>query len=103
MATTHHATVNIKTSGTDSNVTPNPITVNDGDTVIWTPSGGTINSFSFSNTSVFSTQPHQATGSSNWEAVIKTDAPTTIDTYTVTVTSDSGATFVIDPELDIDQ
>lgn len=97
------ATVNINSNASDSNVTPDSLKVNDGETVTWQPVGGTINHFTFDDTSVFSSQPHQVSDSDNWEAVMDKNAPAEIDNYTVNVTNDAGSTFTIDPNLKVQQ
>ena len=81
---------------------PDSVSVNDGDTVVWKPVGGTINSFDFTDDSIFSSSPHNSSGV-NWQATISSSAPGEIDTYTVNVTNDAGNTFTIDPNLTIHQ
>ena len=103
MAETHTATVTITTSGPDSDVTPNPLKVNPGDTVLWEPVGGTIDSFSFGDNKVFSKKPKQLKNLQSWEAEIDKNSKAVDDKYTVYVTADSGEKFGVDPELQVGQ
>jgi len=100
---THNATVNITKSGSASSVDPDPLIVEAGDTIIWEPVGGTINSFSFKDNKVFSKKPKKEEDAENWKAITDKKSKAKNDTYTVNVTTDDNITFDIDPELTVHQ
>jgi len=104
MPSTHNATVTIVTSGFDSNVNPDPLVVTAGDTIIWKPVGGSINSFLFQDNTVFESAPEKIKNGESWKAVIKSGVQINNDVYGVYVTAGSGGeAFKIDPSLQVIQ